>query len=562
MKKQMDLGTALPSTVRKLIRIGDLKRQATPLFCEGYKQANIVILPSSLTSDFEKFAKGNSASIPLLYTSKPGDFEAPELCNNSDIRTDVPLYTVIKNGVVETEVEHLKDFDMSNMVTFYIGCSFSFYQALIENGVTSAKAPGKNVSMYKTNVDCYPSGPFKCKMVVSMQPVHHSKLNMAADVTNCMKDVHGAPIHFGSPESIGIKDISKVDFGDATDIEEGFVPVFWCCGVTGLEALRSANVDLSFTHSPGHMFITDVASQGTDLTDMPEDAMSEVVQISAKNQQYSVVSKRTLDVLEKIAAAATKQRSGTNKAPEDFVKASLALSNAQSLAFFPGFMNCDRDLPNDVYGLLDVLGVAASLQSLGKSVAMFVEANTFDLNKAIVEICHEKGLLPKVPHLIPFQLDQPLDAQLNQERHYDVILSPETFKQKQYDQVFELVAVISEVIMISTNSKESITATNKNNPPRITADFVFGSETSDLRSCALGLAMYALQSCAIHDRYLRKAIGFPFDVNNTKQYMPSSTREKEMHEILQKVCRTSPIQTKFDKKRFDFYEDIRSMVGL
>jgi uncharacterized protein YcsI (UPF0317 family) len=69
---------------------------------------------------------------------------------------------------------------------------------------------------------------------------------------------HGAPVHIGDPQEIGIMDLSKPDFGEAVTIQEGEVPVFWACGVTPQAAIMAARPTLALTHSPGHMFITDM----------------------------------------------------------------------------------------------------------------------------------------------------------------------------------------------------------------------------------------------------------------------------------------------------------------
>ena len=73
-----------------------------------------------------------------------------------------------------------------------------------------------------------------------------------------MPRVHGSPIHVGNPEAIGIKDISKPDFGDSVTINDGEIPVFWCCGVTPQSVVMSSKPEIAVTHAPGHMFITDV----------------------------------------------------------------------------------------------------------------------------------------------------------------------------------------------------------------------------------------------------------------------------------------------------------------
>jgi len=69
--------------------------------------------------------------------------------------------------------------------------------------------------------------------------------------------VHGAPIHIGDPAVIGIKDISKPDFGEPVDIYPGEVPVFWACGVTPQSIVMNVKPEFAITHAPGCMLITD-----------------------------------------------------------------------------------------------------------------------------------------------------------------------------------------------------------------------------------------------------------------------------------------------------------------
>nr|CAB3226523.1 UPF0317 protein C14orf159, mitochondrial [Phallusia mammillata] len=603
----MNFSKALPSSVRALIRSGELKHLKTTLYCESYKQANIVILPSALAADFGNFAKQNFGAIPLLYTSKPGEFDAPDLCQDSDIRTDLPLYTVIRNGVAESQVESLQDFNLSDMVTFYIGCSFSFLNTLVENGVAKPLPPGNNVAIYRTNLDCSASGPFKCKMIVSMQPVPQNKLNLAADLSNFLDDVHGAPVHYGSPTSLGIKDLSQVDFGDTAVVEEGYVPVFWCCGITGTEALKAAKIDLSFSHAPGRMFVTDVAQEVPDLNRKPPETLSEVVQFSAKNQSYSVLSKRTLAALDQLAAT-TEQDPGRRGIQHlvvqgDFVKACLALSHAQSVALITGFPVHDFDPPDETDGLPGIISLAASLQCLGKSVTLIVDAHTLDFNQSIAKRCHKEGLLPKELQIVPFQPKQPLEGQLcNSGRLYDVVLASErcgrardgcyygmkgkniTDRLTPIDDLFEAASNHSDIVTIAIGDggnelgmgkvvqkvREHIPLGEK--VACVTAsDLVLAAGVSNWACYALGLALYTLKSCSIHDRYLRKAIGFPSDTKFMEKYMPSYTREKKILEVIEDFGiqdGISPDQAMsvdgmyFDEQHATVIKDLRTIAGL
>ena len=116
---------------------------------------------------------------------------------------------------------------------------------------------GTNVSMYITNIPTTPAGEFSGPMVVSMRPVPRDKVVRAVQVTTRFPAVHGAPIHIGEPEAIGIRDITKPDLGDAVEVLEDEVPVFWACGVTPQAVAMNSKPPLMITHSPGHMFITD-----------------------------------------------------------------------------------------------------------------------------------------------------------------------------------------------------------------------------------------------------------------------------------------------------------------
>ena len=118
---------------------------------------------------------------------------------------------------------------------------------------------GRNVPMFVT--ECRPAGIFRGRLVVSMRPVPLDRVAAAAQVTARYPAVHGAPVHVGSPAALGIADLSKPDFGDPVDVQDGDVPVFWACGVTPQVALARARPPFAITHAPGHMFITDVPDE-------------------------------------------------------------------------------------------------------------------------------------------------------------------------------------------------------------------------------------------------------------------------------------------------------------
>lgn len=245
------------ASVRALIRSGIISGH-TSGFAPGYIQGNVVILPADLAGDFREFCRLNRKSCPVLAESLPGDPNLPSLGEDIDIRHDLPRYRVFKKGELDSEPTDIAHLWRDDLVTFVIGCSFTFEAPLIEAGIPLRHVIEKrNVAMYRTNIATTPVGPFQGPTVVSMRPMSPANALKAAEITSRFPDMHGGPIHFGFPDKIGIADIAKPDYGDPIAIEEGEVPVFWACGVTPQAVIQQARPDLCITHSPGCMLITD-----------------------------------------------------------------------------------------------------------------------------------------------------------------------------------------------------------------------------------------------------------------------------------------------------------------
>ena len=94
-------------------------------------------------------------------------------------------------------------------------------------------------------------------MVVSMRPFKPADAIRAVQVTTRFPSVHGAPVHLGKPELIGIKDIAKPDYGDAVPVRDDELPVFWACGVTPQSVVATVKPEFCITHAPGYMLVTD-----------------------------------------------------------------------------------------------------------------------------------------------------------------------------------------------------------------------------------------------------------------------------------------------------------------
>jgi uncharacterized protein YcsI (UPF0317 family) len=246
-----------PERLRRAIRAGR-HRDHTVGLAPGRVQGNLVILPQSLAADFLRFCQRNPKPCPVLAVSEPGDPRVPELGEDLDLRTDVPRYRIWREGVLDTEVDDLRALWRHDLVGFVLGCSFSFEQALLDDGIPLRHvAQGRNVAMYRTAIPTAPAGPFSGPMVVSMRPMTPAHAIRAIQVTSRFPSVHGAPVHFGDPAAIGITDLGRPDYGDPVDIAPGEVPVFWACGVTPQAALLAARPTLCITHAPGCMLVTD-----------------------------------------------------------------------------------------------------------------------------------------------------------------------------------------------------------------------------------------------------------------------------------------------------------------
>jgi uncharacterized protein YcsI (UPF0317 family) len=184
------------------------------------------------------------------------------LASGADIRTDIPRYHIYRKGKLEATVKEIGRFWKTGFVTFLLGCSFSFEEALLRSKIPVRHIEEKkNVPMYITHIPCKSAGIFHGPMVVTMRPIPPDKITRAVQITSRHASVHGAPVHIGDPSAIGIRDLEKPDFGDPVTIKEGETPVFWACGVTPQAIVMEAKPDLCITHAPGHMFITDLLNE-------------------------------------------------------------------------------------------------------------------------------------------------------------------------------------------------------------------------------------------------------------------------------------------------------------
>lgn len=250
--------------LRKKFRTGELCVPTAGL-CPGHIQGNLVILHRRYADDFLNFMKQNPQPCPILEVLDKGTPKTRVMAADGDITTDIPLYRIYRNGKLTDEVKDVSSYWTEDMTGFLIGCSLTFEDKLVEAGIPLKHyEQHKRVPMYNTNIPCQPSGIFHGNFVVSMRPVKKDKVDLAVRITAPMKYAHGAPVMIGSPEKIGIRDVMHPDYGDALDIADDEVPVFWACGVTPQFVAIQSKPDLLISHSPGYMFISDLTSADMD----------------------------------------------------------------------------------------------------------------------------------------------------------------------------------------------------------------------------------------------------------------------------------------------------------
>ena len=238
-------------------------RGTTAGHCPDYQQANLVILPKEEAVEFAAFCTRNPTPCPLIEITPPGDPEPAHSAPGADLRTDSPGYRVYRKGELVEQRGDIRDLWRDDLVAFLLGCSLTFEHALMEVGITPRNVEcNTKVPMFVSNLACVPAGRFHGPMVVSMRPIPEAQVELVRELSSRYPHAHGAPIHIGDPQAIGINDISKPEYGEPVPICQNEIPMFWGCGVTPQAVAESARVDFMITHEPGQMFLTDLPREG------------------------------------------------------------------------------------------------------------------------------------------------------------------------------------------------------------------------------------------------------------------------------------------------------------
>lgn len=251
------------ASIRASIRAGDFTGHTSGM-APGKLQCNLAILPAANALDFLRFCQRNPKPCPVVGVSETGDPMLPTLGHDIDIRTDVPRYRVFRDGILGGEVTDIADLWADDLVTVALGCSFTFENALVRDGIPVRHIEtGVNVPMFRTNIPLVSAGPFHGNMVVTMRPIPANMVDRAHAISAQFPQAHGAPIAVGDPKALGIQSLAFPDYGDAVEVRAGEVPVYWACGVTPQNVLLDAKLPICITHSPGHMLIADVAEDAS-----------------------------------------------------------------------------------------------------------------------------------------------------------------------------------------------------------------------------------------------------------------------------------------------------------
>lgn len=248
---------AAAQAIRLACRDGSLTGTTSGL-APGFVQGNLAVLPADLAADFLRFCQANPRPCPIIGVSDVGSPKVPVLGRDLDIRTDLPGYRVWKDGELVAETGDVSEWWRDDLVSFVIGCSLSFEEALLDEGIPLRHVERSiRVPMFRTSIPCAPAGRFSGPMVVSMRPLKPAQAIRAIQITSRFPAVHGAPVHIGHPEQIGIRDLSKPDYGDPVEVLPDEIPVFWACGVTPQSVIAEVKPSFAITHAPGCMLVTD-----------------------------------------------------------------------------------------------------------------------------------------------------------------------------------------------------------------------------------------------------------------------------------------------------------------
>ena len=225
----------------------------------GWLQCNLAILPLQHAEGFRAWCRANPRVSPLVAAGEPGSPRLPALGADIDLRTDLPGYSIHRDGKPAGHAAAIGDLWRDDFVAFAFGCSFSFEDVLLREGVELRYlARGEREAIYRSTLETGKAGGFGGPLIVSMRPLRPADAIRAIEATARYPLAHGAPVHIGKPESIGVNLREPMETLGRTSVQDDELPLFWACGVTVELAIRKTAPDLCITHRSAHMLVTDI----------------------------------------------------------------------------------------------------------------------------------------------------------------------------------------------------------------------------------------------------------------------------------------------------------------
>ncbi|OXB68037.1 hypothetical protein ASZ78_014722 [Callipepla squamata] len=332
---------------------------------------------------------------------------------------------------------------------------------------------------------------------------------------------------------------------------------------------------LAFTHYSGCTFMTDLKNDSATLRSSRE--VPQVHCISKDPLHYSMVSAeaaKKIKTLESLIGTDPGDRGiGSLLCPGELLKACLSLSHSRSVLITTGFpTHFNYEPPEENDGPPGALAIAAMLQALEKDVAIVTDQRAMDLNKKIIEEAVQIGILKEPVPLLSYQRESANSALKflcengNPGRpRFDHLIAIEragmaadgNYYNARKVNVKHLVDPIDELFLaaqtipgITTTGvgdggnelgmgkvKDAVKKHIKNGDViacDVEADFAVVAGVSNWGGYAIACALYILSTCEIHDRYLRRAVGFSQSPKKTVwlSALPSVTKEEKLLKAL------------------------------
>ena len=557
----------------KLLRSSEDRKKLLTTFkttaglCSGYVQVNVAIIPAHFAEHFENFCNENPGPCPIIHQESLGQ-EIPETqedLSKFNVRTDVLQCIKWVKGLKETDLDNLKDEDFSSQpfVSFYLGCSFTFDDELINAGIPCKHVLNRGVvSMYESSIEMRSVGLFGGKMVVSMRPIRKEHLHQVIQTSFTLPKCHGLPIQIGSPFMIGIQNLNSPFAGDLTVVDsENEVPVFWCCGVSSQNAIKAAKINVCYSHAPGKMAI---------LNERVEKYLCENKNIMPaffvlRDEPFfaSILSTTALKLIQKIEGIISSDpgNRGIKNCIQhgSLVRSALALSHSFNVAIITGFpvsipVGGIYEYEND--GITGSLLLGETLANVGKNVEIFIDS--FFLNRYL-QLWENSAIRVTVKSLSDFNvekfdhvisIERPGRSRLTERYHFmsgkeitqifDFKISQSAFEDAFRSKTCFTTSIADGGNELGSGSVYELVRKYVQNGDTISvdslADYLLLSGTSNWGAFGLAQSLYVLECCGIHQFYKHKGIGVDYTVFEPRaeflQQQHSRRREGAFLELL------------------------------